>query len=39
VAVVVVTLAGIALLVAATVWSKTCGDGHKPPAAVSAAPH
>ena len=38
VAVVVVTLAGIALLVAATVWSKTCGVGHKPSAAATASP-
>jgi len=38
VAVVVVTLVGIALLVAATVWSKRCGGGHKAPAAVTAAP-
>ena len=38
VAVVVVTLAGMALLVAATVWSKTCAGGHKPPAAAAATP-
>lgn len=37
VAVVVVTLAGVALLVAATIWSKTCG-GRKVPAAVTALP-
>ncbi|HQR66488.1 MAG TPA: FHA domain-containing protein [Thermoanaerobaculia bacterium] len=38
VAVVIVTLAGIALLVAATIWSKTCGGGAKSSAAYSSAP-
>lgn len=38
VAVVVVTLAGIALLVAATVWSKKCDSGRGPAAAATAAP-
>ncbi len=38
VAVVVVTLAGIALLVAATVWSKKCAGGRGPAAAVATAP-
>lgn len=36
VAVVVVTLFGIALLVAATVWSKRCGGGRGPAASVAA---
>jgi pSer/pThr/pTyr-binding forkhead associated (FHA) protein len=38
VAVVIVTLVGIALLVAATIWSKTCGGGTKSSAAYSSAP-
>lgn len=38
VAVVIVTLVGIALLVAATIWSKKCGGDGKPSASVSAAP-
>ncbi len=38
VAVVVVTLAGIALLVAATVWSKKCAGGRGSAAAVATAP-
>lgn len=38
VAVVVVTLAGIALLVLATVWSKNCAGRHGPATSVAAAP-
>jgi pSer/pThr/pTyr-binding forkhead associated (FHA) protein len=38
VALVVVTLAGIALLVAATLWSKRCSGGHGPAASVATAP-
>jgi pSer/pThr/pTyr-binding forkhead associated (FHA) protein len=38
VAVVVATLAGIALLVAATVWSKKCAGGHGPAKSVAAVP-
>jgi pSer/pThr/pTyr-binding forkhead associated (FHA) protein len=38
VAVVVATLAGIALLVAATVWSKRCAGGRGPATSVATAP-